>query len=213
MARPPDFELDPDDIVDAALAILDEKGLDAVSMRSVSSRLGVSPVPLYNRVGNKEALLDAVAKRLLADLAPPAGPGESWQDYAERWAHELRERLRRAPDSRLVLRTRRWAFTEASRPLVDAMRAAGLDPDEAVRACRMLLWATVGFVAIEAGAVTESRGRARRARLPGGDPSGVTQPEADQLFALQIRLLIEGIDREMRAARTALAARAGRGAR
>ena len=201
MARPPDFELDPDEIIDAALEILDEKGLDAVSMRSVSSRLGVSPVPLYNRVGNKDDLLDAVAKRLLADLAPPTDPGESWQDYAERWAHELRERLRRAPDSRLVLRTRRWAFTEASRPLVDAMRNAGFDADEAVRACRMIMWATVGFVAIEAGAVTEAKDRPRRSQLAGGDPSGVTQTEADQLFALQVRLLIEGIDREQRAGR------------
>jgi TetR/AcrR family tetracycline transcriptional repressor len=39
-------------------------------MRSVSARLGVSPVPLYSRVGNKDVLLDAVADRLLADLAP-----------------------------------------------------------------------------------------------------------------------------------------------
>jgi len=201
MARPPDFELEPDEIIDAALEILDEKGLDAVSMRSVSSRLGVSPVPLYNRIGNKDDLLDAVAKRLLADLAPPTDPGESWQDYSERWAHELRERLRRAPDSRLVLRTRRWAFTEASRPLVDAMRAAGFDADEAVRGCRMLMWATVGFVAIESGAVTEITSRPRRSRLAGGDPSGVSQTEADQLFSLQIRLLIEGIDREERAGR------------
>jgi TetR/AcrR family tetracycline transcriptional repressor len=64
------FELDAHEIVTAAVEIFEESGLDAVSMRSVSARLGVSPVPLYSRVGNKDVLLDAVADRLLADLAP-----------------------------------------------------------------------------------------------------------------------------------------------
>ena len=47
-----ELELDADEIVTAAVAIFEESGLDAVSMRSVSARLGVSPVPLYSRVGN-----------------------------------------------------------------------------------------------------------------------------------------------------------------
>ena len=41
-----ELELDADEIVTAAVAIFEESGLDAVSMRSVSARLGVSPVPL-----------------------------------------------------------------------------------------------------------------------------------------------------------------------
>ena len=72
MTKQPDFDLDADEIITAAVEILQEFGLDAVSMRNVSSRLGVSPVPLYSRIGNKDALLDAVADRLLADLPPPA---------------------------------------------------------------------------------------------------------------------------------------------
>ena len=64
-------------------------------MRSVSARLGVSPVPLYSRIGNKDALLDAIAERLLADLAPPPDDGEPWDEYALRWARELRVRSRR----------------------------------------------------------------------------------------------------------------------
>ena len=65
-----DFELHADEIVDAAVEIFHEGGLDAVSMRSVSTRLGVSPVPLYSRIGNRDALVEAIADRLLADLAP-----------------------------------------------------------------------------------------------------------------------------------------------
>ena len=72
MTRAPDFELDAVQIVTAAVEIFEESGLDAVSMRSVAARLGVSPVPLYSRIGNKEALVEAIADRLLVDLAPPA---------------------------------------------------------------------------------------------------------------------------------------------
>ena len=56
MTKPSDFDLDAEEIVTAAVEIFEESGLDAVSMRSVSSRLGVSPVPLYSRIGNKDAL-------------------------------------------------------------------------------------------------------------------------------------------------------------
>ena len=65
MPKAGDFELDADEIVAAAIVILRERGLDAVSMRNVADRLGVSPMPLYTRVGNKAALIDAVADHLL----------------------------------------------------------------------------------------------------------------------------------------------------
>ena len=57
MTSPGEFELDADEIVAAAIAVLQERGLDAVSMRNVADRLGVSPMPLYTRVGNKAALI------------------------------------------------------------------------------------------------------------------------------------------------------------
>lgn len=187
------FELEADDIVSAAVAIFEEAGLDAVSMRSVAARLGVSPVPLYSRVGNKEALVDAIAERLFAEMAPPAGEHEPWDEYAARWAGALRERLVVAKESRLILSMGRAAFVEASRPLIDVLRRDGFEPDAAVQSCRLLMWATVGFVAVEAGA--EPALQPRRGR-PGGDPGGVGEGEADDLFALELRHLIAGITRD-----------------
>ena len=100
MTKPSDFDLNADDIVATALEIFLESGLDAVSMRSVSTRLGVSPVPLYGRIGNKGALVDAIADRLLADLAPPSNDDEPWSEYALRWARRLRARLGKQPRGR-----------------------------------------------------------------------------------------------------------------
>jgi AcrR family transcriptional regulator len=196
--RPPKaskFELDADEIVDAAVEIFQEDGLDAVSMRSVSTRLGVSPVPLYSRVGNRDALVDAIADRLLEDLAPPSNDDETWNDYALRWTRELRARLGEARDSRLIVWHGREAYVEASRPLIKAMRRDGFASDAAVQACRLLTWATVGFGAVESGVESPSR-RRPRAR-PGGDPGGVDQADTDALFDLHIRYLIEGIGRHI----------------
>lgn len=194
MSKPGEFELHAAEIVDAAVEIFQEGGLDAVSMRSVSTRLGVSPVPLYSRIGNRDALVDAIADRLLEDLAPPSTDAESWDEYATRWARELRKRLGQARDSRLIVWHGRDAYVEASRPLVRMMRRDGFATDAAVLACRLLTWATVGFGAVEGGA--EPPGIRRPRNRPGGDPGGVDAAEADTLFALQIRYLIEGISRE-----------------
>ncbi len=198
MSRAGDFELDADEIVAAAIVILQERGLDAVSMRNVADRLGVSPMPLYTRVGNKAALIDAVADHLLVDLAPVAQVAEPWPEYAGRWCRELRDRLKQTPDSRLYLGAAREAYVEASRPLVAALRGGGLSAEAAVQACRLLMWATVGFVAMEQGSsapASGARSAARPGRLSGSDPGGVTQAEADELFDLQIGILTAGIAR------------------
>jgi AcrR family transcriptional regulator len=194
--KPVEFDLDADEIVTAAVEIFRESGLDAVSMRRVSSRLGVSPVPLYSRVGNKQALIEAIANRLLTGVAPPVDDGEGWADYTVRWTRALRGRLRLARDSRLIVTPHRAGYVEASRPLIEAMRRDGMTVDAAVQACRLLMWATVGFGAVESGARPPARRRGPT--RPGGDPGGVDPGEVDTLFDLHIRYLIEGIERDRR---------------
>jgi TetR/AcrR family tetracycline transcriptional repressor len=193
--RPVDFDLGADEIVAAAVDIFNEGGLDAVTMRSVSSRLGVSPIPLYNRVGNKDALVGAMADRLFADVAPPAADDERWDAYAARWARALRTRLQQTSDSRLILAPGRAAYVAASRSLVKTMRRDGLAADVAVQACRLLMWATVGFGAVASGATPPGAGRRSGPGRPGGDPTGLDDNEIDALFELQIGYLIDGIAR------------------
>ena len=193
MSRQADFDLDADEIVSAAVEIFRESGLDAVSMRSVASRLGVSPVPLYSRIGNKDALVDAIADRLFANLSPARVDDETWDCYATRWATALRSQLASAKESRLILSLGREVFVDASRPLVDSMRQDGFRADAAVQACRLLMWATVGFVAVESGARPPNRPKRVR---PGGDAGGIDAAEANALFDIHIRHLIAGIRRD-----------------
>jgi AcrR family transcriptional regulator len=208
VAKHAEFQLDADEIVTAAVDIFRESGLNAVSMRSVSTRLGVSPIPLYSRIGNKDALIQAIADRLLEDLAPPVDDDEPWGTYAVRWACELRARLRQARDSRLILSPGRAAYVAASRPLIELMRRDGFAVDAAVQACRLIMWATVGFGAVETGAEPPEQ-RRQRGR-PGGDPGGLDPEEIDVLFTLHIRYLVEGLGRDAAGDARPSTSRAGR---
>jgi TetR/AcrR family tetracycline transcriptional repressor len=188
------LDVEAEDFVRAAIQIFEEQGLDAVSMRSVSARLGVSPVPIYSRLGNKESLLDAMADQLLVDAVPPMEPGEAWNGYAVRWATALRDRLSGTADVPLLLGNRRSPYVAASRPLVDALRAAGFAADSAVQTCRLLLWATIGFVVVEMrrpDALPTAKGP-----RPGGSPAGVSPQEANQLFHLHIGYLLRGVEQD-----------------
>ncbi|MEM6108664.1 TetR family transcriptional regulator [Mycobacterium sp. 050272] len=191
---PSELDLDADQIVAAAVEIMRESGLDAISMRSVATRLGVTPPPVYSRIGNKDALIDAVAEHMLDDLAPEPESDESWPDYARRWTRQLRARLTDAADCRLFLQAKRPAYLKASRPLLKSMRRDGMSTDMSVRACRLLTWAAVGFVAMDHPPGTKST--RRKGRLAGSDPAGATREEVDELFATHIDYLIEGIRRD-----------------
>lgn len=61
------------EILDIAVALADERGLAAVSMRAVAERVGVTPMALYPYIGSKAALLDGMLGHLLGRLIPPAG--------------------------------------------------------------------------------------------------------------------------------------------
>ncbi|ROO87102.1 TetR family transcriptional regulator [Actinocorallia herbida] len=66
-------------IVEAALKIADEVGLDDLTIRNIASELGVGPMTLYGYVRSKDEILDAMADHVLGGItmpeADPADPG------------------------------------------------------------------------------------------------------------------------------------------
>lgn len=73
-----------DDVVDAATALADADGLEALTMRSVAERLGVSAMGLYSYVPGKDELLDLMLDA--AHLAMPRPPWRGGQGWRERVA-------------------------------------------------------------------------------------------------------------------------------
>lgn len=160
------------EILDAALALTDEGGLDAVSMRAVAQRVGVTAMALYPHFSGKEALLDGLVGRVLADLPRP-DPDGSWQDRLGAMAHAVRELAHRHPSVVPLLFSRPAVTPDAVRvvdAIYQALLDAGVPPDQVARLERMLSTFVLGYVVSEVGG-RFSRGtlgtRERRGQLPG----------------------------------------------
>jgi AcrR family transcriptional regulator len=75
-------------VATAAVAFIDEHGLDALSMRKLGAELGVEAMSLYNHVANKADLLDAVSDRLYTDVLAAYGePTGDWKLHARALSH------------------------------------------------------------------------------------------------------------------------------
>jgi AcrR family transcriptional regulator len=87
--RGPKRELSIERIVDVAIELADEGGLAAVSMNSVATRLGFTPMSLYRYVSAKDDLVLLMQEQGIG--APPDGLGEGgdWRAGLERWTREM----------------------------------------------------------------------------------------------------------------------------
>lgn len=161
-------------ILRAALDIADERGLAAVSMRTVAERVGVSAMSLYPHVASKEALLDGLVDVLLAEQLPAL---ESLPADADWWtrlvaaAQGIRRLAARHPSAFSLLLARPSVTPDAVRA-TDAIYRAILDagvPDVHVaRVERLVSTFVLGFAASEVNgrfAKGTLNPRARRAQL------------------------------------------------
>jgi AcrR family transcriptional regulator len=150
MGRRP--QIDEAAILDAAMDLADERGLEAVTMHAVAQRLGVTPMALYRHVDGKQALLDGLVERLLTGHPlPPAGA--PWPDRLTAMAEAIRATARAHPAVFPLLLTRP-AVTPGARRVRDSVQAAlgeaGLGAHAAARAERLISTAVFGFAASEA---------------------------------------------------------------
>lgn len=72
-------KLSRDHILDAALELLAEAGLGALTMRALARRLGIDPMAVYHYFADKDALLGAAADRSFAALRPRMPATGDWR--------------------------------------------------------------------------------------------------------------------------------------
>jgi TetR/AcrR family tetracycline transcriptional repressor len=89
------MKLDREVILEAALSLLDEVGMDKLSTRLLAERLGVQQPALYWHFRNKRALLDAMNSEILhrAHGRKLPLPGETWDGFLRENAHSFRRAL------------------------------------------------------------------------------------------------------------------------
>ncbi|MFI6480502.1 TetR/AcrR family transcriptional regulator [Nonomuraea sp. NPDC050663] len=159
------------EILDAALAIADERGLEAVSMRAVAAALGVTPMALYGYFRNKDELLDGLVERLLAEIPQAEG---GWEERLRALAWGYRQVARRHPAAFTLMFSRPSLTLDATR-VVDAVYQALLDagvPEADVpRLERLASTFVLGFALSEANGRFSPESTAKRAArgkdLPG----------------------------------------------
>ncbi|MEU8608168.1 TetR/AcrR family transcriptional regulator C-terminal domain-containing protein [Actinoplanes sp. NPDC048791] len=148
-------------VVDAAITLADDEGLDAVSMRRVAQELGVVPMTLYTYVPDKAALLDLMLDAVYLRMSREGSADASW-----------RERLAAvAEDNRLLFAQHPWAagISQSRPPLGPGLMAkyehelrafdgTGLDDVETDSALTFLL----GFVQAAARAAVDAQAAAER---------------------------------------------------
>ena len=131
MVQPPRTPLSRERVLDAAVALADEAGIDAVSMRRLAQDLGVVPMALYKHVANKEELLDGMVDVIVGEIDPPA-QGTDWKDAIRRRVLSARQSLLRHPWASQVVETRTQAtpvVLDYMDSLIGMFRAGGFSVD------------------------------------------------------------------------------------
>ncbi len=189
-------DLDIDLIAAAALAIVDQNGLQGFSMRAVAKSLGVTPMALYHHVRNKAELAALVVDAANTEHPLPVPSGD-WREDLWVMAKISRDSMMAHPGvAELRRQYRVWTpeILKKSQYWVGLWQQTGLPPDKAVQG------AVISSVAI-LGLITE--GPLLVEQAPPDERLLESRPEARQLltfsmdwdamFELGVRSLIDGV--------------------
>lgn len=197
-------------ILDAAIALIDADGVEAVSMRTVGRRLGVDAKSLYHHVDGKDGLLDAIAEWVLAGISIPALTGSLDVDLTAIARAFRRDTIAHPRAAALVL-TRQLASFAGLAPLeavLSVLRTAGLSAEESVHVVRAMLALVIGTLLREVQAgptfgVADAVGIDRR-RITLADSGFPSIAEAapilarcdhEQEFEYSVALMVDAIAR------------------
>ncbi len=117
--------LERETVARAALAVLDEVGLDNLTVRRIADRLGVQNPALYWHFKNKQDLLDRMAEVMLADafaeLGSPA-PDASWTDTLRAAAYVFHRALSSHRDGARIIAAANLSGSVTVRQLDDTLK-------------------------------------------------------------------------------------------
>ena len=150
-AAQPRSPLSRERVLDTAVALADEGGIDALSMRRIGQALGVVPMALYKHVANKDELLDGMIDVLVGEIDPPARDAD-WKAAIRRRVLSARAMLLRHPWAPVVIESRmraRAGPTPAVMAYLDSMigifRAGGFSVDLVHHAMHIMGSRLLGF--------------------------------------------------------------------
>ncbi|HVE64712.1 MAG TPA: TetR/AcrR family transcriptional regulator C-terminal domain-containing protein [Mycobacteriales bacterium] len=205
-------------ILQVALDLIDREGAQALTMRRLAEELGTSPMSLYGNVIDRDDVLDGLYDLILREVDLSGADDLPWQQWVRRAWGSYRAALLRHPNAltaimrRPLATTPGMAYSAATELPLRVFRNAGLSPDAAVHAYRMLNAFVFGTTVVEANFLERHSVLADRRSviLPVGNFPNLTealpfflQPDFEGTYELGLTLLIQGLEQTIGADRDA----------
>ena len=155
-------KLSPERILRAAINLVEEGGLDALSMRNLGELLGAGTMSLYNHVAGKDEILDGIVDLVAREIHVPK-PGVDWRVSMRQRAISTREMILRHPwaarliESRTKLGPARLQLLDAS---LGSLRQNGFSIEAAARALLLMDSYIYGFTMQESSGGFDTSGPA-----------------------------------------------------
>ncbi|BCI83191.1 TetR family transcriptional regulator [Mycolicibacterium sp. TY66] len=180
-----------DEIASAALRIVDESGLAALSMRSLAAALGTGPMTMYNYVADKEGLEELVVAAVSAGIEVPE-PTDDWAADVHATASAVWRGVRAHPAAIPLVLTRRMASATgfaAADALVAALERAGLSDAARLSAFHAVLGLVTGSAQAQLAGPFSGDAAETAARI--GSAAGVRYPHIAALSEVAATVSVE----------------------
>ncbi len=138
-----------DRVVRAAVALADQDGIDALTMRRLGEAVGVEAMSLYNHIASKEDLLDGMVDLIFSEIDLTAGDDRDWKSAMRQRALSAREVLARHRWAIGLVDSRSSPGPATMRHFDDALRClrnAGFSVEMTVHAYGIIYSYVYGFV-------------------------------------------------------------------
>jgi len=144
--------LDREKVLETAVELADEIGLESLTMRKLADRLGVGAMTIYHYVSSKEEIVDGMVEIVFAEIEKPPS-GVDWKDAIRRRCISARAVLNRHPWAAPMLESRTApgpANLSHHDAVIGCLRDGGLSPQLTAHAYAILDSFVYGFAFEEA---------------------------------------------------------------
>jgi AcrR family transcriptional regulator len=143
-------------VLEAAIRLADQGGIESVTMRKLARELGVEAMSLYNHVANKDDLVDGIVDLVVSEIDLPSAAAD-WEAAIREYAISAHEAFLRhpwacslvmSPTTTSTMRTARLRYMEW---LLGRLREAGFSPELTYHAYHALDGHILGFTLWQLG--------------------------------------------------------------
>ncbi|MFD8817615.1 TetR/AcrR family transcriptional regulator [Streptomyces sp. NPDC059627] len=186
----------------AALRLIDEDGVEALTMRKLATELDANPMSLYHHVPNKEAVLRGVTRMVGAQFRTVTLQDAPWQERIRLLATDFRILAHRHPNLMAYSFSHQPDFIQPDDPFWTALTAivaaAGVPEPEVPEVAALVVSVVIGVLAAELNGSLHQWASLKPPGLAADEDestdAGPSGPVQDRRFRLVVDTLIAGLE-------------------